>query len=207
MFRHGYDGYMRHAYPAVCLLSHKWEYRLTSHQDELRSVSCKPSYRDPDPANHGLNDIHPNASLTLLDILSSLPLIHPAAYPDALHKVCTETSFDQDAKVQVFEMTIRALGSLLSTHQYLDRLPDDPKDQARAIPGVRKKKVDLKRYKARVLELALDLGNRMMPAFETATGLPYARVNLRYGVEEGETTDTCKANSLSYFAESGRDVC
>lgn len=168
--------------------------KLTS-QDELKSVSCKPSHRDPDPANFGVNDIHPNTSLTLLDVLSSLPLINPQAYPDALRRVCTEVSFNQDAKVQVFEMTIRALGSLLSTYQYLDRLPDSPKDQAKAIPGVGVKKVDLKRYMARVLELAEDLGKRLLPAFETKTGLPYARVNLRHGVESGETTDTCEFGS------------
>lgn len=93
-------------------------------------------------------------------------------------------------------MTIRALGSLLSTYQYLDRLPDDPKLQAASIPGVSKKKVDVKKYKGRILEMAMDLGNRMMPAFETTTGLPYARVNLRYGVEDGETADTCKSDQL-----------
>lgn len=159
-------------------------------------MSCKPSYRDPNPANHGLNDIHPNASLTLLDVLSSLPQIYPSAYPDALRRVCTEISFDQDVKVQVFEMTIRALGSLLSTYQYLDRLPNDQKEQARAIVGLGVKRVDLKQHKRRILEMAVDLGNRMMPAFATATGLPYARVNLRHGVEEGETTDTCKLPRL-----------
>ena len=118
--------------------------------------------------------------------------MYPAVYPDALQKICTQISFDQDVKVQVFEMTIRALGSLLSTYQYLDRLPDTPKEQAKAIPGLGPIKVDLKQYRGRILELAVDLGNRMMPAFETQTGLPYARVNLRHGVEAGETTDTCK---------------
>jgi mannosidase alpha-like ER degradation enhancer 1 len=94
-------------------------------------------------------------------------------------------------------MTIRALGSLLSTYQYLDRLPDSPKDQARALTGIKQKKVDLKKYKGRILEMAEDLGRRMLPAFETKTGLPYARVNLRHGVETGETTDTCKSGLRS----------
>jgi mannosidase alpha-like ER degradation enhancer 1 len=143
-----------------------------------------------------LNDIHPNASLTLLDVLSSLPTMYPRVYPDALKKICTEISFDQDVKVQVFEMTIRALGSLLSTYQYLDGLPDTSKEQAKAIPGLGRTKVDLRKYMPRILELALDLGNRMMPAFDTQTGLPYARVNLRHGVESGETTDTCELDCL-----------
>ena len=190
MFKHGYDGYMKYAYPAVCQLL--WQSDQSDVQDELKSVSCKPSRRDPDPNNFGLNDIHPNASLTLLDILSSLPMMYPAVFPDALKRVTTQISFDQDVKVQVFEMTIRALGSLLSTYQYLERLPDTPKEQAQFGKGLGKTKVDLKTYKKRLLEMALDLGERMLPAFETKTGLPYARVNLRRGVESGETTDTCK---------------
>lgn len=119
-------------------------------------------------------------------------MMYPASFPDALKRVCTEISLDQDAKVQVFEMTIRALGSLLSTYQYLDKLPDTPKEQAKVISGLGRTKVDLKTYRTRLLAMALDLGERMLPAFNTKTGLPYARVNLRHGVEPGETTDTCK---------------
>jgi mannosidase alpha-like ER degradation enhancer 1 len=164
---------MTHAYPA----------------DELRPLTCAPLHRDPDPANFGINDVHPNASMTLLDTLSSLPLLHPSAYLQALQLVTTEVSFDHNVKVQVFEMTIRALGSLLSTVQQLDRLPAAPEEQARVL-GLNTR-VNFKRYRGRLLELALDLGKRLIPAFNTATGLPYARVNLRYGVEKGESTETC----------------
>lgn len=37
-------------------------------------------------------------------------------------------------------------------------------------------------YDGQLLRLASDLGNRLLPAFYTDTGLPYPRVNLRYGV-------------------------
>lgn len=84
MFHHGYTGYLKHAYPA----------------DELRPISCAPLERDPDPTNVGINDIHANISMTLVDSLSALPLILPTAYPDALEKV-SGISFDQDVKVQV----------------------------------------------------------------------------------------------------------
>ena len=52
----------------------------------------------------------------------SLPLIHSSALPHALELVTTRISFDQDVKVQVFEMTIRVVGSLLSTYQSLDAM-------------------------------------------------------------------------------------
>lgn len=37
-------------------------------------------------------------------------------------------------------------------------------------------------YDGQLLRLAADLGNRLLPAFYTDTGLPYPRVNLRHGV-------------------------
>jgi len=139
--------------------------------------------------------------MTLLDVLSSLPLIHPSAFPEALQLISTDISFDQNVKVQVFEMTIRGLGSLLSTYQYLDRLPDDHKSQAETLGF--KGKVDVKRYKGRILELALDLGKRLLPAFNTVTGIPYSRVNLRYGVEKGESTETCELFKKMWSGDAG----
>ena len=70
-------------------------------QDELKPVSCTPSYRDPDITNHGINDIHANASMTLLDTLSTLPELLPEEFPKALKRAATEISFDQDVIVQV----------------------------------------------------------------------------------------------------------
>ena len=159
LFIHGYEGYLRHAYPA----------------DELRPISCTPLHRDPDPTNFGINDIHANVSLTLIDSLSSLPFIYPEALPQALELV-SKVSFDQDVKIQVFELTIRGIGSLLSVYQHLLNQDDG----------------GLVSYAPRLLEMARDLGERFLPAFETATGLPYARVNLRYGVEAEETVETCE---------------
>jgi ER degradation enhancer, mannosidase alpha-like 2 len=37
------------------------------------------------------------------------------------------------------------------------------------------------------MRLAVDLGERLLPAFVTPTGIPYGTVNLRYGVPVGET--------------------
>jgi Glycosyl hydrolase family 47 len=37
-------------------------------------------------------------------------------------------------------------------------------------------------YNGQLLRLARDLADRLLPAFYTPTGLPYPRVNLRYGV-------------------------
>ena len=64
-------------------------------------------------------------------------------------------SFDQDIEVQNFEITIRLLGGLLTNYQ----LTGDK----------------------RFLNLAEDLGNRLLPVFNSPTGMPYRYVNLKTG--------------------------
>lgn len=133
--------------------------------------------------------------MTLLDTLTSLPIVLPSALPDALERITSTVSWDQDAKVQVFELTIRGLGSLLSTYQYLDTLPASAERQAEVLglsgADGEAGRGDVRRYRWKVLALARDLAERLMPAFETPTGIPYARVNLRHGVEPDETQETC----------------
>lgn len=74
---------------------------------------------------------------------------------EAKRLILDSLSFDKDIEVQSFEITIRLLGGLLSAYQ---------------IDGDR-----------RFLALADDLGQRLLPVFETPTGLPYRYVNLRTG--------------------------
>jgi len=54
-------------------------------------------------------------------------------------------------------------------------------------------------YTGHLLSLSIDLGNRLLPAFGTDTGIPYGTVNLRRGVPKGETeiASTAGAGSLS----------
>src|SRR6185295_11154029 len=62
-------------------------------------------------------------------------------------------TFDKDISVQNFEITIRLLGGLLTNYQ----LSGDK----------------------RLLVLAEDLGTRLLPVFESPTGMPYRYVNLK----------------------------
>ena len=84
--------------------------------------------------------------------------------------VVKHLSFDKDIYVQNFEVTIRHLGGLLSAYQ---------------LTGDR-----------RLLRLAEDLGNRLLPAFKTPTGIPYRFVNLRTGKVRGEVTNPAEAGTL-----------
>eukprot|EP00615_Pteridomonas_danica_P011828 CAMPEP_0114333130 /NCGR_PEP_ID=MMETSP0101-20121206/3554_1 /TAXON_ID=38822 ORGANISM="Pteridomonas danica, Strain PT" /NCGR_SAMPLE_ID=MMETSP0101 /ASSEMBLY_ACC=CAM_ASM_000211 /LENGTH=1141 /DNA_ID=CAMNT_0001464055 /DNA_START=1072 /DNA_END=4497 /DNA_ORIENTATION=+ len=56
-------------------------------------------------------------------------------------------------------------------------------------------------YDGYLLELAIDLGDRLLPAFDTPTAIPYGTVNLRYGVPRGETTVSSLAGSGSLTLE------
>ncbi|HEY5074680.1 MAG TPA: glycoside hydrolase family 47 protein [Pyrinomonadaceae bacterium] len=94
--------------------------------------------------------------MTPVDALDTLILMKLDGEADvARNLIATELSFDRDIYVKNFEITIRLLGGLLSGYQ----LTGDK----------------------RLLALAEDLGNRLLPAFESPTGLPYVYVNLRTG--------------------------
>ncbi len=77
--------------------------------------------------------------------------------------IARNLSFDKDFDVQNFEITIRLLGGLLSSYQLTG-------DQ-------------------RLLNLAEDLGTRLLPVFASPTGLPYRYVNLRTGKVRGNLTN------------------
>lgn len=49
--------------------------------------------------------------------------------------------------------------------------------------------------------MAIDLADRLFPAFQTKTGIPYGTVNLRHGVPKGETKIASTAGAGSLFLE------
>jgi mannosidase alpha-like ER degradation enhancer 2 len=79
-------------------------------------------------------------------------------------------SFDKDIQVKNFEVTIRLLGGLLSGYQ----MTGDP----------------------RLLQLAEDLGRRLLPAFNSPTGMPYMYVNLRTGKTSGARSNPAEIGTL-----------
>jgi mannosidase alpha-like ER degradation enhancer 2 len=53
-------------------------------------------------------------------------------------------------------------------------------------------------YNNCLLKFATDMGTRLLPAFDTSTGIPYGTINLHSGVPKGETelASTAGAGSL-----------
>jgi hypothetical protein len=109
--------------------------------------------------------------MTPVDALDTLILMHlddEAAKARSL--IVSELSFDHDIYVKNFEITIRLLGGLLSSYQ----LTGDK----------------------RLLSLAEDLGNRLLPVFNSPTGLPYVYVNLHTGQIRDPMTNPAETGTL-----------
>ncbi|KAG6872750.1 hypothetical protein C0995_006952 [Termitomyces sp. Mi166 len=107
-------------------------------------------------------------------------------FEQAVKNIINWVSFDVNTKPQVFETTIRVMGGLLSGHIFANQ-----SGQPFYLPW----------YRGELLEMAHDLGERLLPAFKTPTGLPYARINLRHGVTKGESLETCTAGAGSLILE------
>ncbi|XP_078342728.1 ER degradation-enhancing alpha-mannosidase-like protein 1 isoform X2 [Oculina patagonica] len=110
----------------------------------------------------------------------------------AVQLVIDSVTFEKNNTVQVFEATIRVLGSLLSAHLIIkdplqpfgDMVPSD--------------------YDNELLVLAHDVANRLLAAFEdSATQIPYPRINLLYGQPSTFYKDTCTAGAGTMLLEFG----
>lgn len=168
MFYHGYNSYMNNAYPA----------------DELMPLSCRGRYRDSEPNRGDIDDALGNFSLTLIDTLDSLVIFNNLTeFERTVKLVCQNVNFDTDVVVSVFETNIRVVGGLLSAHILANMV----KNRHRPY---------LKWYQDELLHLAADIGYRLLPAFNTSTGIPYPRINLKYGMHSPKialSRDTCTA--------------
>jgi len=109
--------------------------------------------------------------MTPVDALDTLILMHlDAEAAKARSLIVSDLSFDRDIYVKNFEITIRLLGGLLSGYQ----LTGDK----------------------RLLKLAEDLGDRLLPVFNSPTGLPYVYVNLRTGQTRDAVTSPAETGTL-----------
>lgn len=153
LFYHGWNSYLNNAYPA----------------DELRPLSCTPYGPNYDNVKDPRNDVLGNFSITFLDTVDTFIIFNDKEnFTKGVQIIIDTISFDTDTPVQVFETTIRALGSLLSLHLYAS-----DKKKGFAIDG----------YQDELLLMAYDLGYRLLPAFYTESGVPFARINLKKGLD------------------------
>ena len=109
--------------------------------------------------------------MSLVDALDTMILMGLKEEADSVREfVVTHLSFDHDIYVKNFEITIRLLGGLLSSYQ----LTGDE----------------------RLLKLADDLGTRLLPVFNSPTGMPYVDVNLKTGAVRNSRTNPGEIGTL-----------
>ncbi len=109
--------------------------------------------------------------MTPVDSLDSLYMLGFKKEADETREyIVKNLNFDKDISVQNFEITIRILGGLISSYQIT-------KDK-------------------RLLNLADDLGTRLLPVFNSPTGMPYKNVNLKTGKTSGNISNPAETGTL-----------
>ncbi|PBP27219.1 glycosyl hydrolase family 47 [Diplocarpon rosae] len=129
----------------------------------------------------------------IVDALDTLMLMNlTSRLSNAREWLFTSLDYDQDQEVNTFETTIRMLGGLLSAHYLSTEFPEMAplSDDDEGAKGE-----DL------YLEKATDLANRLVGAFDSPSGVPYASVNLKTseGVpshDDGGASSTAEAATL-----------
>eukprot|EP00095_Tigriopus_kingsejongensis_P009960 maker-scaffold17_size721972-snap-gene-1.25 protein:Tk09960 transcript:maker-scaffold17_size721972-snap-gene-1.25-mRNA-1 annotation:"er degradation-enhancing alpha-mannosidase-like 3" len=181
MFYHAYNAYLENAFPA----------------DELMPLSCRGRFRGVEPDRGDIDDALGNFSLTLVDSLDTILIMGDIAeFEHGVKLVIEHVSFDHDIVVSVFETNIRIVGGLLASHVLTE--------------FVQNRYGEMSWYKGELLNMALDIGYRLLPAFNSSTGLPHPRVNLRYGIKSnkirhvGETCTACAGTMILEFAALSR---
>uniref|UniRef100_A0A4W6FTC9 alpha-1,2-Mannosidase n=1 Tax=Lates calcarifer TaxID=8187 RepID=A0A4W6FTC9_LATCA len=147
--------------------------------DELMPLTCRGRVRGLEPSRV------PLLALFLFCCINGIILLNKTTeFEAAVRRVLSDVRLDNDIVVSVFETNIRVLGGLLGGHSMAVMLKEGGQH--------------MQWYQDELLHMAKDLGLRLLPAFNTSSGLPYPRVNLKYGVRGPETrtgteTDTCTA--------------
>ena len=115
-------------------------------------------------------------AISLIDAYSTLKLMgfdEEAAQVETFVK--DTMNLDRDSDVETFEVNIRILGGLMSMYEMT-------RDTG-------------------ILRRAREFGDRMMPAFDTPSGLPTFAVNLKTGATRGMSINSAEAGS--YLIEMG----
>jgi mannosidase alpha-like ER degradation enhancer 3 len=118
-----------------------------------------------------------------VDALDTLAVVGEyEEFAKAVRFIVDNVRFDADLVVSVFETNIRVVGGLISGH-LLSILVKERHPEL------------LYWYNGELLKMAAEVADRLMPAFNTTSGIPHPRVNLKRGMpaELKKQHDTCTA--------------
>lgn len=101
----------------------------------------------------------------IVDSLDTLMIMNlTSQLSDARKWIHRKLTYEQDQDVNTFETTIRMLGGLLSAHYLASRMPHVSSQRDHVY-----------------LSKATDLADRLLGAYESQSGIPYASIDLRTG--------------------------
>lgn len=144
--------------------------------DELRPVSCKGQ------------EWH-KLQLTPIDAMDTLALMNlHQEFNEALQLV--KDQLNPTEECNVFETTIRILGSLLSTHHIVSA------HYNKDIDGGAHESTSLD-----LLNAAIDVGSRLFRAFNSPSGIPYSDINLSTGSTERSVYHSSMAEATTLSLE------
>ncbi|XP_051048332.1 ER degradation-enhancing alpha-mannosidase-like protein 2 isoform X2 [Phodopus roborovskii] len=144
--------------------------------DELRPLTCDG------------HDTWGSFSLTLIDALDTLLILgNTSEFQRVVEVLQDNVDFDIDVNASVFETNIRVVGGLLSAH-LLSKKAGVEVEAGWPCSGP-------------LLRMAEEAARKLLPAFQTPTGMPYGTVNLLHGVNPGETPVTCTAGIGTFIVE------
>jgi hypothetical protein len=123
------------------------------------------------PVSKGHMDWYENSlGISPIDAYSTMKVMGLDKEAEQVQKYVADTlNFDKDQFVKTFEVNIRVLGGLVAMYQFTK----DPK----------------------ILAKAEDFGQRLLPAYNTATGIPAYWVNLKTGAIKGDTVNLAEGGS------------
>ena len=130
----------------------------------------------------GYNWYDESLGISPFDAYSTLAVMGLDAEAKEIEEYAISKDWNQDVYVQVFEVNIRILGGLLAIY---DRTQNEE-----------------------ILQKAIDFGDRLLPAFNSSTGIPYHSVNLKTGATsgnqgEGKGEAVNVAQAATYLFEFG----
>ncbi|KAF7715495.1 Mannosyl-oligosaccharide 1,2-alpha-mannosidase [Penicillium ucsense] len=144
-------------------------------------------------SGRGRNMIEGGMGWIIVDALDTMIVMNLSTeVRHAREWISTSLKYTQDHDVSTFETTIRMLGGLLSAHylstQYPTLAPIADDDVGAAGEDL-------------YIEKATDLGDRLLGAFESPSGIPYASVNLNKSEGlpshgDGGASSTAEATSI-----------
>lgn len=126
-------------------------------------------------SKQGYNWYEESLGISPFDAFSTLAIMGFDKESQEIVEYALEKNWDQDIYVQVFEVNIRILGGLLAMYDFTQ----DP----------------------RILAKVQDFGDRILPAFDSPTGIPYHSVNLKTGETKGNVINVAQA--ATYLVEFG----